>query len=128
MSLTVYSQVPTLNSKGDTVLCFSVDQAKYLAKEHYRADNYFKSDSICNLEIKKKDLTIKMYEKMEARLQTVVSNQKTILSNKDTELNEVNLMLKKANKDLKRQKLLTRVSLIGGSVITLFIGYKYITK
>lgn len=128
MSLTAYSQVPTLNSNGDTVLCFYIKQAKYLAKEHYKAETYFKSDSICNLEGKKKDLTIRMYEKIEARLQTVVNNQKTILLNKDTELNEVNLMLKKANKDLKRRKLLTRVSVIGGSVITLFIGYKYITK
>jgi hypothetical protein len=128
MSLTTYSQVPTLNSKGDTVLCFSIDQAKYLAKEHYRADAYFKSDSICNLESKKKDLTIKMYEKIEARLQTVVGNQKTILNLKEDELKQVNLKLENANKEIKKQKFYKLVYIIVGGSLSGYIGYKYITK
>jgi len=128
MSLTAYSQVPTLNSKGDTVLCFSIDQAKYLAKEHYKADTYFKSDSICNLESKKKDLTIKMYEKIEARLQTVVGNQKTILNIKEDELKQVNLKLENANKEIKKQKFYKLVSIIVGGSLSGYIGYKYITK
>jgi len=128
VSLTAYSQVPTLNKDGDTTICFSVKQAKYLAKEHYRADSYFKADSICNLESKKKDLTIKMYEKMEAKLQAVVSNQKTILGNKDIELNEVNLMLTKTNKDLKKQKVYKLVAIVVGGSLSGYIGYKYITN
>jgi hypothetical protein len=120
--------VPTLNKDGDTTICFSINQAKYLAKEHYRAESYFKSDSICTLESKKKDLTIKMYEKMEARLQAVVSNQKTILGNKEIELNEVNLMLIKTNKDLKKQKVYKLVAIVVGGSLSGYLGYKYITN
>jgi len=128
MSLISYSQVPTLNSKGDTVLCFSINQAKYLAKEHYRADNYFKSDSICNLEIIQKDRQIKMYIKIEDKLQTIINNQAGITKLKDEEMKGLKLSLESAHKEAKKQKTYKVLSLIGGAVISGYLGFKYINK
>ena len=128
MSLISYSQVPTLNSKGDTVLCFSINQAKYLAKEHYRADNYFKSDSICNLEIIQKDRQIKMYIKIEDKLQTIINNQAGITKLKEEEMKGLKLSIENAHKEAKKQRMYKVIFFIGGSVTSGYLGFKYMTK
>ena len=126
--MTAYSQVLTLNSKEDTTICFSINQAKYLAKEHYRAETYFKSDSICNLELIQKDRQVKMYIKIEDKLQNIINNQAGITKLKDEEMKGLRLSLENANKEIKKQKTYKVLSLIGGAVISGYLGFKYINK
>jgi len=128
MSLITYSQVPTLNSKGDTTICFSINQAKYLAKEHYRAESYFKSDSICNLELIQKDRQVKMYIKIEDKLQSIINNQAGITKLKDEEMKGLKLSIENAHKEAKKQRLYKVIFLIGGSLTSGYLGFKYITK
>ena len=128
MSSKIFSQVAELNKNGDTTICFSVTQAKFLAKEHYRADTYFKSDSICKAQSAEKDLIINMYKKMEIKLQTTISNQVTLIKLKQGELDLLQETLNVRDKQLKRQKFYKYVSIISGAVITNYLGFKYITK
>jgi hypothetical protein len=128
MSSKIFSQVAELNKNGDTTICFSVTQAKFLAKEHYRADTYFKSDSICKAQSAEKDLIINMYKKMEIKLQTTISNQVTLIKLKQGELDLLQETLNVRDKQLKRQKFYKYVSIISGAVITGYLGFKYITK
>jgi len=128
MSSKIFSQVAELNKNGDTAICFSVTQAKFLAKEHYRADAYFKSDSICKAQSAEKDLIINMYKKMETKLQTTISNQVTLLKLKQGELDLVQSNLDLANKDIKKQKFYKYVSIISGAILSGYLGLKYITK
>jgi len=120
--------VPTLNSKGDTTICFSINQAKYLAKEHYRAESYFKSDSICNLELIQKDRQVKMYIKIEDKLQSIINNQAGITKLKDEEMKGLKLSIENAHKEAKKQRLYKVIFLIGGSLTSGYLGFKYITK
>jgi len=128
MSSKIFSQVAELNKNGDTTICFSVSQAKFLAKEHYRADAYFKSDSICKVQSKEKDLIISMYKKIESKLQTTMSNQITLLKLKQSEIDVLQETVNVRDKQLKRQKLYKYVSIISGAVLSGYLGFKYVTK
>ena len=128
MNLTAFSQSLILNKNGDTTVCFSINQSKFLAKEHYRAETYFKSDSICNLEIIQKDRQIKMYIKIEDKLQNIINNQAGITKLKDEEMKGLKLSLESAHKEAKKQKTYKVLSLIGGAAISGYLGYKYINK
>jgi len=128
MSSKIFSQVAELNKNGDTTICFSVTQAKFLAKEHYRADTYFKSDSICKAQSAEKDLIISMYKKIEDKLQTTISNQTTLIRIKQNEIHLLTESLNFRDKQLKKQKFYKYVSIISGAVLSGYLGFKYITK
>jgi hypothetical protein len=128
MSSKIFSQVAELNKNGDTTICFSVTQAKFLAKEHYRADAYFKSDSVCKAQSVEKDLIINMYKKMEIKLQTTISNQVTLIKLKQGEIDVLQETVNVRDKQLKRQKFYKYVSIISGAVLSGYLGFKYVTK
>ena len=128
LSSIAYSQTLTLNSQGDTTICFTVPQSKYLAKEHYRADAYFKADSICEAQMTQKNLEVKMYKKIDAEMQNVMNNQVSIIKLKDKELKEAQIAIQNANREAKKQKTYKVLSLITGAAISSFLGYKYISK
>ena len=122
VNLMAFSQKIVLNN-GDTLICFSVNQAKFLAKEHYRADTYFTSDSICKEQIILKDRQVKMYIKIEDKLQGVINNQSSIIKFKDEELNQCKIILKNSQSEIKKQKRLKIISLIVGGGLNCFFIY-----
>ena len=126
VNLMAYSQKLLLNN-GDTLICFSVNQAKFLAKEHYRADTYFTSDSICREQIFLKDRQVKMYIKIEDKLQGIINNQSNVIKFKDEELNQCKIILNNSQREIKKQKRLKIISIIAGGTINCFLIYS-ITK
>ena len=122
VNLMVYSQKLLLNN-GDTLICFSVNQAKFLAKEHYKAETYFKADSICKEQIILKDRQVKMYIKIEDKLQGVINNQSSVIKFKDEELNQCKIILKNSQSEIKKQKRLKIISLIVGGGLNCFFIY-----
>lgn len=128
LSLRAFSQVAELNKNGDTVICFSINRAKFLAKEHYRADAYYKSDSICKSQVKEKDQIINMYKKIEDKHNTMIENQKNVITLKNEQIKELELNLQLKDKEIKRQKLYKYISIASGAALTGYLGYKYITK
>jgi hypothetical protein len=122
VNLMVYSQKLLLNN-GDTLICFSVNQAKFLAKEHYRAETYFKADSICKEQIILKDRQVKMYIKIEDKLQGVINNQSSIIKFKDEELNQCKIILNNSQREIKKQKRLKIISIIVSGGLNCFFIY-----
>lgn len=122
VNLMVYSQKLLLNN-GDTLICFSVNQAKFLAKEHYKAETYFKADSICKEQIILKDRQVKMYIKIEDKLQGVINNQSSIIKFKDEELSQCKIILNNSQKEIKKQKRLKIISIIVGGGLNCFFIY-----
>ena len=122
VNLMAFSQKIVLNN-GDTLICFSVNQAKFLAKEHYRAETYFTADSICKEQIILKDRQVKMYIKIEDKLQGVINNQSSIIKFKDEELNQCKIILKNSQSEIKKQKRLKIISLIVGGGLNCFFIY-----
>ena len=128
MSSKIFSQVAELNKNGDTVICFSKAQAKFLAKEHYRADTYYQSDSICKKQIKEKDLVINMYKKIEDKQQQMLLNQTNIIKLKNDEVAELEGKIKTKDKEIKMQKFYKWVSIGVGGALSGYFGFKYVTK
>lgn len=122
VNLMAFSQKLLLNN-GDTLICFSVNQAKFLAKEHYRAETYFKADSICKEQIILKDRQVKMYIKIEDKLQGVINNQSNVIKFKDEELSQCKIILKNSQSEIKKQKRLKIISLIVGGGLNCFFIY-----
>jgi len=122
VNLMAYSQKLLLNN-GDTLICFSVNQAKFLAKEHYKAETYFKADSICKEQIILKDRQVKMYIKIEDKLQGVINNQSSIIKFKDEELSQCKIILNNSKSEIKKQKRLKIISIIVGGGLNCFFIY-----
>lgn len=121
--MTAYSQSIVIDG-SDTLICFTSDKSKFLAKEHYRANAYFLSDSLCNLEKLQKDRQIKMYIKIEDKLQGIINNQNSITKLKDEELKVVKLSLQLATKEIKKQKTYKLLSILGGAILSGYLMYK----
>ena len=128
LSSTAFSQVLTLNSKGDTTICFTIAQGKFLAREHARANQFAELDSICRSISAKKDLQIKMFEKIDQKSQIVINNQNSIIKFKDEELKNAQISIKNANREAKKQKKHKVLALIGGALISGYLGFIHITK
>jgi len=128
LSSTVFSQVLTLNSKGDTTICFTIAQGKFLAREHARANQYAELDSICRSISAKKDLQIKMFEKIDQKSQIVINNQNSIIKFKDEELKNAQIAIKNANREAKKQKKHKVLALVAGALISGYLGFIHISK
>ena len=128
LSLIAYSQVPVLNKNGDTTICFTIEQSKFLAKEHYRAEECTKLKSICESQLQEKDLQINMYKKIQDNLENVINNQKSITTSKDDEIKSLKGVIDDKDKAIKKQKIYKWIAIIAGSSLSGYLGYKYITK
>lgn len=128
MSLAVFSQQVVLNSKGDTTICFSVPQSKFLLKEHYKVMMLDSLNSICEkqrliaYEIIKNDNII--FDKE----QQIVANRNQVIILKDYEISKLNNVITDQKKAIRRQKLYKWLSIVGGGAVSGFIGYKYLIK
>lgn len=128
MSSEIYSQQLIKTAKGDTLLALSMEQGKYLLKQIYtlkEVNDLFKVSEIerlnCDTIIKLDEIRINDYKK-------VIANQSIVISLKEAEVQTVKLELKSVNKSLKWQKTYKWCSIIGGCVLSSYLGYKYISK
>lgn len=128
LGLTAFSQVPQLNKNGDTTLCFSIEQSKFLAKEHYRAEKYYKLDSICELQLNQKRLEVNMYKKIQNDLESVISNLNSISGLKEEQINILKKTIDEKDKKIKIQKVYKWTAIIVGGTVSGLMGYLYITK
>jgi hypothetical protein len=81
LSLTsiAYSQQTVINSKGDTLICFSVEQSKFLLKQVYEVAKLTELNSNCEIRntlqdslIQSQSVTIQLLEKKADNLQKII--------------------------------------------------------
>lgn len=122
-----YSQRITLNN-GDTTICFSIDQGRWLLKQVYTAEYLFTQDSInTNLLTAKDSLISSKYIE--------IQNYKNLVVSKDSLNSVCNLkldVLSQQNKILgirvKKEKRAKIIALLTGVVSTTFFATLYVTK
>ena len=119
----VFSQGLMLSKNGDTTICFTLEKARFLAKEHYRADYFFKSDSLCKLTVAQKNLQIKTFEKIDQKSQTVINNQNSVIRLKDEELEQAEIALKNANRTIKKQKAYKYAAFTTTAVLVAYLTF-----
>ena len=87
LSLTsiAYSQQTVINSKGDTLICFSVEQSKFLLKQVYEVAKLSELNANCEKRselqdslVKFQDTTIVLLEKKVGNLQKIVEYNASI--------------------------------------------------
>ena len=121
LNLTAFSQTLTVLNK-DTVICFSIPRAKYLAKEHYRANELAQMDSLNKDEIRYKDAQIKYYIKNKQKLEDVIKNQTTIVALREEEVEKLKKEIDLHLKEIKKQKTQKLVILGLGIVATSYFA------
>jgi hypothetical protein len=127
LSSTAYSQ-KTVLIDGDTTICFSIPQSKFLLKQVYlvaEKDTLLKITET-ELRVSKEKSTI--YEQQIQAYQQVVNNQKQITENYIAIQHQKEEEIKILKKDLAKQKVKTWGCILGGIVSTAFVSYLYISK
>lgn len=118
-----YAQTVVVDSKNDTTICFTVNQSKFLLKEHYRAelnDSLLEicseQSSILNSIISNDKLVISALMEKEENLNLIRTNLTSVITDKD---NEIALL----QKEVKRQKRHKYAAIGGGIALNLAILY-----
>lgn len=127
MNLTVFSQKTELID-GDTVICFTIPQSKFLLKQVYlvtEKDTLSKILTnelfICKQQNEKYKENINLYEQISVKEIQNTNNNSAILSQKSVEIE----LLKT---QLKFQKIKTIFASATGFVTTIFFSYLWIIK
>lgn len=128
MNLQAFSQKVVLNSKGDTTICFSVPQAKFMLKKYYQVEMLDSLFAICELQRQVADSIISNDQKIFDKNQLILNNQYQVIVLKDHEISNLANIITDQKKAIRRQKLYKWLSIIGGGTISSFLGYKYLTK
>lgn len=127
-SLKTCSQTITVNNKNDTALCFSLSQAKFLLKQHYRVAELTSLDSVCHARLVVKDSISLSQKRIIAKHEKIIKNQLEIITLKDYELQKTEQALVAEQKKVRRQKVYKWVAVIAGGATTSFMGYMYLKK
>lgn len=126
-SLMTFSQQIILNDKGDTLICFSVNESKFLLKEYYRAKELDEVLKICETEKQISDTIIVRSLVIISDLKQVNANNQQIIKAKDYELEQANISIGIANKNVRKQKVYKWIAIGVGATITGFSGYYILT-
>lgn len=127
-SSTLFSQTTVLNTKGDTTLCFTVPQAKFLLKEHYRAEECDTLKKICEKQLAYSDSVMKSDKKIQSDQSSIIKNKDGIIALQDYQIDELRKSLSLEQKATRRQKTYKTLAIISGSISTGFMSYLYLTK
>ena len=131
----MFSQTLALNEKKDTTITFSLNQGKYLLKEHYRANECDTLRSVCEKQKSLKDSTIKELKANIVDYKATILNDQKIKANdnhvvylKDNQIQGLKTELDTANKAIRWQKFYKWLAIGVGGAVSGYLGYKYVTK
>lgn len=127
MSLKLFSQSTELNSKGDTVICLTVPQTKFLLKQNYKAEEYKSLYFISEKQKAFQDSIIANDKKIQENYLKVISNKEKEIEFKEYENEKLNLTIKNQGKELRKQKVFKWLSVSSTGLIAGAFGY-YVWK
>lgn len=123
MNLKLFSQSTELNSKGDTVICLTVPQTKFLLKQNYKAEEYKSLYFISEKQKLFQDSIIENNKKINDNYLKVISNDTKIIEFKEYENEKLNLTIKNQGKEIRKQKVLKWASFGSTGIIAGVFGY-----
>ena len=122
MSLTAYSQTLALNSKGDTVICYSVYQAKYMLKQMYFTAKLLEEKKVDSLIINKYDSLLVNQRSVIKSLSQIVKNDKVIILDRESAISDLVTQLEKSERKIKKQNVTIKILTVTNiTTITLLI-------
>jgi hypothetical protein len=123
MSSKVFSQKAIVEKKGDTIICFTIPQAKFLLKEQYRLQMNDSLLSVCEVQKKECDsirlITNRLIDKYEQSINLCMQYQGI----QEIQIKGLNETIENQQKVIRREKRGKIVAIIGGSILSGFLGY-----
>jgi hypothetical protein len=117
-----------LNSAGDTTICISISQSKFLLKKYYEAEKFSNLDSICEHQLALSDSLYNSQKKVIASQSSIIQNDIEVINLKDEQIKSIAESLDKQKKRTRVQKVERQISIILGTITTLFMTYLWVTK
>jgi len=127
LNLTAFSQ-KTVLSNGDTTICFSIPQAKFLLKQVYLVAEKDTLLNITETELKISNEKSTIYQQQIQAYKEVINKQIEITQNSIAISNQKDEEIKILKKQVAKQKVKTWFAILGGVVSTAFVSYLYISK
>ena len=128
VNLTAYSQTTILNKSGDTLICFTVDQAKFLLKQVYEVRKYQEIDSIHRAQHAICDSLNQSCQKIILDQGEIIVNQSEIVKLREYEIKKLNEQLETERKATRKQRRQKYLAIGIGSAGTLFMTYLWLMK
>lgn len=128
VSLQTFSQTLVLNDKKDTTICFTLPQCKYLLKQTYKVKECDTLRKICEVQRADCDSVVTQQALNIVDYKKVVENQKSIIVVKDISIARLTSDLNDQKRATKLQSVYKWCAIIGGGVLSGYLGFKYVTR
>ncbi len=124
----IFSQKVQLSDNGDTLVCFSINQSKYLLKKYYELQELKSLYSICNQQLTASDSIKKYFYEISNSKDIILKNQKTEIGLREEQIEHLKVELQLEKKETDRQKRHKNFAIAGGVLSSCLFGYLWITK
>lgn len=118
-NLKIYSQEIVSNSKGDTTICFSVPQGKYLLKKVAELEKCDTLRNVCENQLKESKKLVKDKNTIINKIMAISDNQNTMLKLKEGQLDKAKADLEVAKKELRKEKVKKVISVVITIAVTI---------
>lgn len=123
-----YSQKTVLSNTGDTLVCFTQPQTKFLLKEHYQKELSDSLLSICESQTDLYKVVVQSKDKIIDNQQMIIENDKQIIENQEAQKEELNANNKLLKKQLRKSRFKTFLVGAVGLVSTTIVTILYVQK
>ena len=127
-SLNAYSQQITLNERGDTLICFNKDRAKFLLKNYYQLQQCKESDSINTVLVKLYKNVVSEQKEYIYTQHNLILKQDTFISFQKQSIDNLVKVIEDQNKDIAKQKTKTFVTAVAGLSGFIFMTYMWFNQ
>lgn len=118
-NLKIYSQEIVSDSKGDTTICFSVPQGKYLLKKVAELEKCDTLRNVCENQLKESKKLVKDKNTIINKIMAISDNQNTMLKLKEGQLDKAKADLEVAKKELRKEKVKKVISVVITIAVTI---------
>lgn len=124
----IYSQKTLLSDNGDTLVCFSISQSKFLLKKYHELQEVNALYSICNQQLTASDSIKKYYHEISISKDLILKNQKTEIGLYQEQVEHLKTELELEKKETSKQKKHKNYAIAGGILSSCLFGYLWIKK
>ena len=126
--MTASSQQITLNDKGDTLICFNKQRAKYLLKNYYQLQEFKENDSANTILVKLYKDVVREQKDYIYSQHNIILKQDTIISFEKKSVDNLVKVIEDQNKDIAKQRTKTFVVSVAGVSGFLFMTYMWFNQ
>ena len=126
MNLSAFSQ--QIISNKDTLVCFTIPQAKFLLKKYYDAEKFKALDSVSEKQSSIKDSVIKSMNVRLLEKDSIIADDSSYILIQNKNIKSLNISLYKQQVATEKQIVYKWAAIVIGGLISAFEGYMAFIK